>query len=110
MSWTCPQCGIKINNVRRYPVRCACGLVDRGSGATETTEVVSDEIACRHRGEIIGEMNCNCAGNVAVYSCAVFTECATRKLKPGLPKIKYLDGRETQSDIRFCNACEECTG
>jgi hypothetical protein len=30
--WTCPQCGHSFR-VPAYPVRCACGHVDRGSNA-----------------------------------------------------------------------------
>jgi len=49
--------------------------------------------ACVHRGEIIRQINCNCAGNTNVYRCGMHTECMIRKLKPGL------------SILHFCNVC-----
>ena len=90
--FTCEKCQktYSIKNQARK-IYCSCGAISKGPAFLNE----SDSLPCVYRGEVIGDLNCGCAGKPKVYACEKHGSCALRKLKPG----KY--------DVTFCNGCED---
>lgn len=102
----CDQCGRHHEPVRVWPIHCACrnriGLdrihENQLSERRPQRARRPVEFPCLHRGEVLRKLDCGCAGDSRVFACAVYGECAIRKLKPGI-------GPEAT-----CNVCESRDG
>jgi len=100
--WSC-RCGVKLPIAPVYPVRCPCGLVDHGDWVDDS----GDLFRCVHRGEVAGEIDCGCEGDLRVFRCEVFGYCTLRSLKPGEQTAKLADGTEIKQKFNTCNVCEK---
>jgi hypothetical protein len=101
---SCPQCRL-VKHVTVFPYHCRCGTVHHGRTCPKQLRPRVDPLACIHRGAVIGELDCGCAGAPAVHQCEKHGECSRRKLKPGTPTIRYQDGTSATKSIGYCNAC-----
>jgi len=74
---------------------------------SKTQEKVNpvDEKNCAHMGEIIGEMDCRCAGKKEVFSCSVYKHCSKRQLTSH-PKV-IIDGEFKDIKIQYCRFCKD---
>jgi hypothetical protein len=95
------KCGQRYKEPKIWPIKCRCGVV-----LNEGDVEVYKEKICTHRGPEVSKLNCNCQGNLSIYSCAIHEFCMTRKVKPGLP-VFIIDGEVMKRDLQYCNFCDD---
>jgi hypothetical protein len=96
----CPHCHL-ASRVRVFPYRCRCGKVHQGASKPRRKPI--DPLACIHRGDSIGEIDCGCEGKPQAYQCGIHGECMIRKLKPG--PIRLVGGEAIKP--ASCNSCSD---
>jgi hypothetical protein len=91
-TYVCPKCGksIFVSSLHRTII-CSCGNASAGNSLAS----ISDQLSCIHRGEVLGDLDCGCAGKPKVYACNIHGKCAIRKMKPG------------DFGVVYCNGCED---
>lgn len=72
-------------------VFCSCGAV----GENPVYKQQDEAYQCIHRGEVLGDLDCGCAGKPKVYACDIHGKCAIRKMKPG------------DFGVIYCNGCDD---
>lgn len=102
--WQC-RCGVKLPIAASYPIRCTCGLVDYGDRVDDSGE----HFKCVYRGEVVGEIDCGCEGDLRVFTCKVNGLCTLRALKPGEKTAKMLDQSTVTQKFVTCNVCGDRT-
>lgn len=102
--------GTKVVEVFGCPVHAECTLVEEGVVAREL-RLEFDVTACRHRGDMVrtieGASCCSDGGDVAIFSCSLFTECTERFPVPNVRGICGFCSRHTDRETRVM-VCERC--
>lgn len=102
----CQGCGASIRKGRLTICRCQRVIAPsvKVSLQRPKREPRQIELPCIHRGELVGQADCGCAGKPAVHWCNSLEGHCTQKAT-GKPWTKTLDGVQRIGNLKPCLVC-----